>query len=486
VSRPMVHRVGSKRPAGGRSSTCFSVSSSSSSGHSFPLYGSRVIGNGRMGIVIRPPCVGTTVDGNPDYVVKIFRSLDSGGTSAVSSWRHELRMAMTIRSQPNWSVFAIPADLQLSSTPIDSDRLNALIVPAGCAQTGMTVDQLLKRVVAMFISRCLTSLLPGGRDRETSLPLPSTDTTTTTTTMTPLTPGRSFPSVSSRPILITRYGGKSLTELRSMILRRPWDELARLCRSACASLQFLHEQCKLVHRDIKPDNLVGSLQKRSMRWIDFGAARSLQASDYNHDLGRLLQTMRLGHPYRIWCPELNLLCRSMRSVHRFKPWLKASYAWMFRFWPISSDLDAYLQSWIQFWNDTERLAESEPTGAHAQLRMREVLDIWRHNDVFSLTKLCVELVLDHSSAHHDAVSLPPQYFQWIERVWIPATHPNLYARPMLGSLLLAADDILPRTLFPYYEIPVHSHVSISPRSSLPVSTVASSVCSSQPAKRVKR
>src|SRR5205823_10002890 len=54
----------------------------------------------------------------------------------------------------------------------------------------------------------------------------------------------------------------------------PVDQAIEYTRQACEALQYVHDQ-QIVHRDVKPANLINAPDKDGIVLVDFGVARQL-------------------------------------------------------------------------------------------------------------------------------------------------------------------------------------------------------------------
>ena len=78
----------------------------------------------------------------------------------------------------------------------------------------------------------------------------------------------------------------------------PIDEAIEYTRQACEALQYVHDQ-QIVHRDVKPANLIDAPDKGGAVLVDFGVARQLGDEEEQVDQG----TVGIGTP-RFMAPEV--------------------------------------------------------------------------------------------------------------------------------------------------------------------------------------
>src|SRR4051795_409094 len=78
----------------------------------------------------------------------------------------------------------------------------------------------------------------------------------------------------------------------------PVDEAIEYTRQACEALQYVHDQ-QIVHRDVKPANLIDAPDKDGTVLVDFGVARLMGEEDEQVDQG----TVGIGTP-RFMAPEV--------------------------------------------------------------------------------------------------------------------------------------------------------------------------------------
>jgi serine/threonine protein kinase len=78
----------------------------------------------------------------------------------------------------------------------------------------------------------------------------------------------------------------------------PIDEAIEYTRQACEALQYVHDQ-QIVHRDVKPANLINAPDKDGVVLVDFGVARQLGEEEEQVDQG----TVGIGTP-RYMAPEV--------------------------------------------------------------------------------------------------------------------------------------------------------------------------------------
>ena len=78
----------------------------------------------------------------------------------------------------------------------------------------------------------------------------------------------------------------------------PIDDAIEYTRQACEALQYVHDQ-QIVHRDVKPANLINAPDKDGVVLVDFGVARQLGEEEEQVDAG----TVGIGTP-RYMAPEV--------------------------------------------------------------------------------------------------------------------------------------------------------------------------------------
>src|SRR3954468_7764103 len=77
----------------------------------------------------------------------------------------------------------------------------------------------------------------------------------------------------------------------------PVDDAIEYTRQACEALQYVHDQ-QIVHRDVKPANLINAPDKDGIVLVDFGVARQIGETEQVDDA-----TVGIGTP-RFMAPEV--------------------------------------------------------------------------------------------------------------------------------------------------------------------------------------
>ncbi|CAB1097020.1 unnamed protein product [Ectocarpus sp. CCAP 1310/34] len=143
----------------------------------------------------------------------------------------------------------------------------------------------------------------------------------------------------------------------------PMDEALRQAAGVASALAYLHDEAvpgaKVLHRDIKPNNLAFTGDFRTLKLFDFGLAKMLRPDD---SIGDNLYTMT-GNTgsMRYMAPEVarNLPANETADVYSFAIvlWEMVSLELPFQFYGVKQ-----LSERVAFGGDRPRLAPDWPTG----------------------------------------------------------------------------------------------------------------------------
>jgi serine/threonine protein kinase len=179
---------------------------------------------------------------------------------------------------------------------------------------------------------------------------------------------------SSEPVYygyISRYGGISYESRLHRLRKENWWNILPDLIQLMESLQFMHDQMNIVHRDLKSPNY--AWKDNQIRVLDLGLARSIKL---HSTLEKMYDAIDNVH-FQIWSIEMNTKYSGLRTVEAFRNWMNSDKVRRWCIWYDYCQVIETQQSQQQSTKKTSNLLSPKTTATETKQMTDEMRkDCW--------------------------------------------------------------------------------------------------------------